>query len=294
MRPAADAAVSADLAVFPWGDPRYTEGVRNTYPRPPWIQAAAREGGLWITNDTSYGWQPAVGDWYPGLTTNRLLIQLDRSLAASNLWLAVAAAGEPGAALLAGFYDRDFAAVAPPVTLHVSSVTPWFTNRLDLAASPSACIVALSATDGVLRVYCSALFWDSTTPPDDSALFPPEEPTPTSAVSSPPATDSPAAGAPIVPRPPTPAAAAPISSGATVPRRPPRTWHVNATVGDDGQYDGTAPECIGTLLGPKKTIRAALALAGPGDTLIVAPGRYPGRLKLDGIRLITKGRVELQ
>ena len=100
--PALASTNDLDQGLFPWGDPQYTDGARNLYPRPVWILAACRDGGLWITNDTCYGWQPALGEWQADLATNRLLIQLDRAQAPSNLWLAVVGVGDPEAALLAG------------------------------------------------------------------------------------------------------------------------------------------------------------------------------------------------
>ena len=55
---------SSSLAFFPWGDPRYTDGGLNCYPRPAWVLAAFMDNGFWVTNDSWYGWQPSLGDWH--------------------------------------------------------------------------------------------------------------------------------------------------------------------------------------------------------------------------------------
>ena len=154
--PALASTNDLDQGLFPWGDPQYTDGARNLYPRPVWILAACRDGGLWITNDTCYGWQPALGEWQADLATNRLLIQLDRAQAPSNLWLAVVGVGDPEAALLAGFYDNDLLAVAEPLRLLVVDAAP-FTNRIDLSRAPTASIIALSVTNGLIRIFRSTL-----------------------------------------------------------------------------------------------------------------------------------------
>lgn len=279
---------STDLAVFPWGEPRFTDGGVNVFPRPPWALAGWMDGGLWITNDTWYGWQPGLGDWSTDLATNRLLIHIDRALVSSNLWIAVAGAGEPNATLLAGFYDDDLLSVAEPVVLHVAAVTPWFTNSINLSRMPSTSVISLSATNGLMRIFNSVLYQDgsgleSSAPPVAPTIgtIPDAPITPTNGNY----TASPTTHAP------------PLS----VPRSSPlaqtgnHTWYVDRAAGDDLQHDGTAEVHVpSTSIGPKRTVAAALANAVHGDAVVVARGIYPERVHLDGIRMITHGRVVFQ
>ena len=282
-------ADSPDLAIFPWGNPQFSDGLVNTYPRPAWVIASGMEGGLWVTNDTWYGWQPALVDWQPELSTNRLLIQLDRNLISSNLLIAVAASGDPDALLLASFYDIDLQSVIDPITLHVSetpawpamSGVEWRTNTIDLAQFPTATILTLTTTNGLIRLYTTILVNQKSqisdlksTPPDPT---PSDRPT---AQQSPPSSVSPS----TVLRPTVqPAALA-----------APNTWHVNALTGLDA-YDGTAETYIpSTTTGPRQSITAALTTAAPGDTINVAAGTYGKTVKLNNVRLVTKGRVVLQ
>ena len=69
-------AHAQNLALFPWGEPRYTESSQNTFPRPAWVQGSGNSGGILVTNDAWFGWQPALTDWHPGLASNRLLLSL--------------------------------------------------------------------------------------------------------------------------------------------------------------------------------------------------------------------------
>ena len=303
-----------DLAVFPWGNPQLTDGGANVYPRPAWVLAACMDGGLWITNDTWYGWQPGRGDWTPDLATNRLLIQLDRALVSSNLWIAVAGTGESNTTLLAGFYDNELLSVAEPVTLHVAAAAPWFTtsavewftNNLNLSQTPSASIISLSTTNGQMRIFCSVLCQGQTTglAADGQVASAVSE-----AFAADPAQDRSAGNLSAPGTSPADFGATAVdsadnsSSGDTTttvdtPTRP-RVWYVNAGLGDDARYNGTAAaqtDAQGgvTVPGPKRTITAALTNAAPGDTIFVAAGTYSEHVKVDGIRMITVGRVVLQ
>ena len=87
----------------------------------------------------------------------------------------------------------------------------------------------------------------------------------------------------------------PTSGGTTVtPLTAPTIWYVNGASGSDN-YDGAAEAFApATTTGPKKSIAAVLATAAPGDTVYVAAGFYAKSIQLNGIRMITKGRVVLQ
>ena len=270
----ADASVT-NLALFPWGEPQFTDGALNTYPRPAYILAALAEGGCWVTNDTWYGWQPSLGDWQPDLATNRLFIHLDRAQAPSNLWLSVVGVGDPAAALLAGFYDNDLLSVAEPLILRVVDAG-LFTNRIDLLQAPSASIIALSATNGMVRILSSVLDQEHIATP--AMIATPHAQTKTGGTAA-----SPSAMAAPTAR----AAITPLVVGTTL-------WYVNGANGSDS-YDGAAEAFVpSTTTGPKKSIAGVLASAKPGDTICVAAGVYSKSLKLTSVRMITKGRVVLQ
>ena len=284
-------------ALFPWGEPQFTDGGLNCYPRPAWVLAGCQDGGLWITNDSYYGWQPTLGDWQVVCTTNRLLINLDRAQSPTNLWLSVVGVGEPDAALVAGFCNDDLLSVAEPVILRVVDAIV-FTNCIDLSRAPSASVLTLSVTSGMVRIFRCALYQElgrsgNTNP--TLALLPSN-----TAVMAPPQFGSSVTSDFANSRTFEPAHASAVASVAdTTTNTPgPRTWYVDATNGDDNLYDGRANTGkgntgTGATAGPKRTIPAALAGVVPGDTIVLAPGRYPGRLKINGIRMITQGRVEL-
>ena len=270
------AGEEVSIATIPWGDPQFTDGASNTHPQPAWLLAAGMDGGLWIANDTWYGWQPALGDWQPDLSTNRLLIQLDRAVVSNNLWIAVTASREPDAGILAGLYDNDLQVVSDPIQLFAASTTTY-TNSIDLSQLPSASILSLSATNGMLRIFNTVLCRSGATSPTVSP--PSDRPTvsPSSVCSRP--SDFPTVRPSSVIR--------PQVSGAT------HTWYVNAAAGSD-TYDGTTETCTSATTGPKQTIPAAVLPAVAGDTVYVAAGNYGKTIIISNVRMITKGRVVLQ
>ncbi len=272
-----------DLAVFPWGVPQFTDDALNTYPRPSWVLAAGMDGGLWITNDVEYGWQPGLDD-ESNLATNRLLIQLNRALVTSNLWIAVSASSDPDAVLLAGFYDADLLSVTDPIVLHLSDSTPWRTNRIDLSQFPSVSILSLSATNGLLRIFNSVLYRDSSSGATSPTF---------SASTNPALSDRPT----VRPSDCLPPSAFPAVTYHLSPATflgAPRTRYVDATAGADSNDGTVAVRVPATATGPKKTIAAALASASPGDTICVAAGTYPERVQFGNINMVLNGRVVLQ
>lgn len=270
-------------ALFPWGDPQCTDGSSNAHPRPDWVLAACMDGGLWITNDTWYGWQPALGDWQPDLSTNRLLIQLDRIVVSNNLTIAVTASGDPDAGILAGFYDHELLAVSEPILLFAASAI-LHTNSVDLSQMPSASIIALSATNGMMRIYNTILSRS-----DATSVTSPVEPPPLTSALCPPTFGLAGDGCGRLTTTVKPSTVIRPQASAT-----PTTWHVNATSGSDS-YDGSAESFVpATAKGPKQTIAAALSTANSGDTIYVAPGIYNKTIKLNNVRMVTKGRVVLQ
>ena len=281
---------SVDLAIFPWGNPQFTDGDLNCYPRPLWTLAGWMDGGLWITSDDWYGWQPSLGEWTPDLTANRLLIQLDRTQLSNNLWIAVAATGDPTATLLAGFHDHALLSISEPVVLYVADGSSWRTNSIDLAQLPAASILSLSATNGMLRIFTTILAPGRDTSESTNApLVPPSRGSPDVPGST---TNSTVITTPPAPTPvPTPVPRAPGSS-APIALKPAHIWYVDQKAGNDLAHDGTAPAHVqSTSIGPKRTIAAALTKAVCGDTIFVASGVYSEHVRIDGVRLITTGRV---
>ena len=330
---------SATQAFVPWGDPQVTDGGRNIYTCPPWVLAAYKDGGRWITNDNWYGWQASLGDWQTDLTTNRLLIHIDRALVTSNLWIAVAGVGEPQAALLAGFYDNDLSSVVDPVILHVSTVVPWYTNTVDLSRMPAASVISFSTTNGLMRIFSSVLYQETAAKiPASTVASPCATPTKSTQTSAVAKTGKTSTGGAMAGLAPVVAAAVvvavPPPDTASVDHVGPRMWYVDADAGDDDLCDGTAKNnanangngngngsgngsgsgnsnangngngnkngnnnqgAAGIIAaGPKRTLTSVLAGSAPGDTITVAAGTYSGKVRLDGVRLITNGRVVLQ
>lgn len=309
------------VALVPWGDPRFTAGGRNTSPQPPWLLAAVKDGGLWITNDTWYGWQASDGAWQAELATNRLLLQVDRALVTGSLWLAVAGSGEPDATLFAGIHDADLLALAEPVELHASdaacwpamsgvewpamsgvewpamSGVEWFTNRLELASAPEATVISLFASNGQVRIFASALCQESSVAVDDASATVVGRAGRVDAALRTDAADTNrldassrmSRGTNDLSR------ASPRDSRVNrASRTGPRTWYVDQKAGSDA-HDGTAETHVpSSSAGPKRTIAAALQQAGRGDTICVTAGVYPERVRLDGIRMVARGRVEIQ
>jgi hypothetical protein len=286
-------ATNTDCAVVPWGQPQFTDGGLNFYPRPAWVLAACMDGGLWITRDAGYGWQPGPGEWLPELTTNRLLIHLDRAIVSNNLWIAVSAVGKAHGTLLASFYDNDLQAVAEPRELYAADRAwvcymsaaewpdlpgvAWFTNCVDLSAAPCASILSLSATNGMMRIFSSALVQERTagnTAPEPAA--PGFQKTPA------------AAPATLAVRASTAEKAASVVTAVATPV----TWYVNASTGSS-TYDGRYEKPALSTRGPKRTIADVLSRASAGDTIYVAAGTYNEHVTLNRIRMITKGRVVL-
>ena len=157
-----------------------------------------------------------------------------------------------------------------------------FTNHIDLSQAPSASILTLSTTNGLLRIFSSALVQEHSRSGATS---------PTSAKTDTPIAPSQPGGMAASPS----AQATPTSGGTTVtPLTAPTIWYVNGASGSDN-YDGAAEAFVpATTTGPKKSIAAVLATAAPGDTVYVAAGFYAKSIQLNGIRMITKGRVVLQ
>ena len=287
----------ANLAFFPWGAPQYTDGDENTYPRPNWVLGAGMHGGVWITNDTWYGWQPSVEDWQPSMSNHRLLIHLDRSHGLNKLCIAVAAAGEENATIWAGFYNDAMVSVAAPIQLHVNTL-PWFTNSVDLGRSPTTSIISLFTTNGLVRVFGTVLQKSgmqgnngamngvvsrpgnangSTTAPDG----PGDGDVSCVSTSSPPH-DSHAPTAP-----PSNGTNTTSSSRGAAPRKTAASiWYVNHAAGDDGN-DGHSS------VTPKRSISGAVIRASHGDTISVAAGVYTEKIDFGKTHMVTTGHVVL-
>ena len=217
----------------------------------------------------------AAGDWTPDLTTNRLLIQLDRTQAPSNLWLSVTGVGDPAAELLAGFYNNDLIAVVAPITLHIVEAPGIFTNIIPIPQTTAASIISLSATNSMLRILSATLETTPFTPTVDTQSSKPMD-------------------APANPIPAAKAIAAPSPAQPAKPLTSTLSWYVNGSSGSDS-YDGKASANVpATTTGPKQTLDAVLPMAAPGDTIYIAPGVYSKHVNSSKFRFVTTGRVVLQ
>ena len=157
---------------------------------------------------------------------------------------------------------------------------------------PSASVISLSVTNGMIRVFNSVLYQgasnfngnileSSGAPASSSADTLADAPTAATTGND---TTSPSTNSTSM-----------QSCRATpVARTGPRTWYVVKVAGNDQQHDGKAETHVwSTTIGPKRTVAAALANAVCGDTISVAAGAYPESVHVYGIRIITHGRVVL-
>jgi len=139
-------------AVYPWGDPRFTYGETNAYPRPAWAGRGIALGGAHVEY-TGFGhaWalEPELG---------YLLMPIDRLLLTNDLWVAVAANADGFMAV--DMLDSNLVAVAPAIGLAPAG-DAWFTNRIPLSAYPGAQTVSLHVTQGVAHVFASMLYVDT-------------------------------------------------------------------------------------------------------------------------------------
>ena len=72
-------------AIYLWGDPRFTYGEINAYPRPPWARHGAALGGSHVE-------YPGYGHaWVLEPELGYLLMPVDRLAQSNDLWLAVSA-----------------------------------------------------------------------------------------------------------------------------------------------------------------------------------------------------------
>lgn len=145
-------AAPVSRALYLWGDPRFTYGELNAYPRPPWAGRGVALGG-------SHAEYPGFGHaWVLEPELGCLLMPVDRLAQSNDLWLAVSA-------LVDGFMavdmlDSNLVAVAESLTLAPAGET-WFTNKIPLSAYPEARTLSLHVTQGVAHVFASMLYVDT-------------------------------------------------------------------------------------------------------------------------------------
>jgi hypothetical protein len=139
-------------AIYLWGDPRFTYGEINAYPRPPWARHGAALGGSHVE-------YPGYGHaWVLEPELGYLLMPVDRLAQSNDLWLAVSALADGFMAV--DMLDSNLVSVAPAVGLAPAGDT-WFTNRIPLSAYPEARTVSLHVTQGVAHVFASMLYVDT-------------------------------------------------------------------------------------------------------------------------------------
>jgi hypothetical protein len=139
-------------AIYLWGDPRFTYGEINAYPRPPWAGHGAALGGSHVE-------YPGYGHaWVLEPELGYLLMPVDRLAQSNDLWLAVSALADGFMAV--DMLDSNLVSVAPAVSL-VHAGDTWFTNKIQLSAYPEARTLSLHVTQGVAHVFASMLYVDT-------------------------------------------------------------------------------------------------------------------------------------
>jgi hypothetical protein len=139
-------------ALYLWGDPRFTYGEINAYPRPPWAGYGVALGGSHVE-------YPGYGHaWVLEPELGCLLMPVDRLAQSNDLWVAVAALADGFMAV--DMLDSNLVSVAPAVGLAPAGDT-WFTNKIQLSAYPEARTLSLHVTQGVAHVFASMLYVDT-------------------------------------------------------------------------------------------------------------------------------------
>jgi hypothetical protein len=139
-------------AVYLWGDPRFTYGETNAYPRPAWAGYAVALGGSHVE-------YPGYGHaWVLEPELGYLLMPVDRLAQSNDLWVAVSANADGFMAV--DMLDSNLVSVAPAIGLAPAGDT-WFTNRIPLSSYPGAQMVTLHVTQGVAHVFASMLYVDT-------------------------------------------------------------------------------------------------------------------------------------
>ena len=138
-------------AVYLWGDPRFTYGETNAYPRPAWAGHGIALGGSHVE-------YPGFGHaWVLEPELGYLLMPVDRTSQSNDLWIAVSANADGFMAV--DMLDSNLVSVAPSIGLAPAGDT-WFTNSIPLSSYPGAHMVSLHVTQGVAHVFASMLYVD--------------------------------------------------------------------------------------------------------------------------------------
>jgi hypothetical protein len=145
-------AAPVSRAVYLWGDPRFTYGEINAYPRPLWAGRGVALGGSHVE-------YPGYGHaWVLEPELGCLLMPVDRLAQSNDLWIAVAALADGFMAV--DMLDSNLVSVAESLALAPAGDT-WFTNRIPISAYPEARTLSLHVTQGVAHVFASMLYVDT-------------------------------------------------------------------------------------------------------------------------------------
>ena len=282
-------------AYVSWGDPRFIEGATIYYPGPSWWLGGYRAGGAWVTEDPTSFVSARSGDG--------VYMLVDAEQIGSNIVLEVDFLDVEGSSLFVDVVDTNGTAIL--VDLFGNLITgsgELVSLNLPIAIpseAPDQVAVGLRTGDGLVAVYESLLYVDR----DLDGLDEQQElqfgSTDGVAMSDAEAAEllgqaerweSPSAT-------PTDDVAAgrvddDVSSSGS---REGNVVYVNARTGDDG-HDGLSRSRGGANAGPKRTISAGLQVAAgrAGWSVCVEEGVYEEKVRIDGVKVRTQGRVVIR
>jgi hypothetical protein len=151
-------AAPVSRAVLDWGEGFFTRGDTLSYVAPAWLGSAFKEEGEWDTEGSCWH---VSGSEPEG--TGSLNIDLDRSLLAGDLRLAMQLWDSADSTLFLDLYDTNDVAVATDLAGDLtagSEDTVTRVLRIPLSEYQEAVGIRLRRGEGELRVYCSVLYVD--------------------------------------------------------------------------------------------------------------------------------------
>jgi hypothetical protein len=138
-------------ALYFWGDPRFTYGETNAYPRPLWAGYGFTACGAPVD-------YPGFGRAVTLAPGDGLFMTVKGSTLTNSLRIATAAFSSGN--LLVDLLDSNLVEITHPVALAPADGY-WFTNNLPLDALRTTCALSLYVTQGVAHVFASMLYADA-------------------------------------------------------------------------------------------------------------------------------------